>query len=143
MYRDLRSYLRKRDLYNKTALWVNHTKKDLLVTWEHPFSPFFPLTARKFLTTYLDAEDLVESTDVYNVLHYNSRVSMVIGSGNINYVRFEYSSLEVARKRAAYLALLSYQYRDGVFLRLFTRDMIEDGEFMERYAANLRQVHAV
>lgn len=33
VYKDLRRFLRKRDLYNKTALWVNHTKKDLLLTW--------------------------------------------------------------------------------------------------------------
>ena len=134
IYKDLKGFLRKRDLYNKLALWVNHTKKDVLLTWEHPKNPFFPLTMKKLLQTYLDADDKVQSTDIYNVLHYQADVSMISVSGVPKYVRFEYPTLEVARKRAAYLALLTYQYKIGVFLRVFTKEMLEDSIYVERYS---------
>jgi hypothetical protein len=68
------------------------------------------------------------------VLHYDASVSFV-SSGNVPiFVKFTYDNGETARKRAAYLALLTYQFKMGFFVRAFTKELIEDNGYMERYA---------
>jgi hypothetical protein len=47
VYLELKKFLCKLPLYSKMATWVNHTKKDILITWEYPRSPFFPKTLQK------------------------------------------------------------------------------------------------
>lgn len=71
-------------------------------------SPFNPIVLRQFYQSE-DKEDWAQA-DNYHLLHVGAQVARVIVYGK-KYLMFQYKNMEEAKKRAAYLALVSYQYK--------------------------------
>ena len=83
--------------------------------------------------------------EVYGLVHFNRtsaeavdynevvdhlQKQMDVRTDALRFIRVVCASVEEARKRAAVLAVLTYNIKDDQFVRLFTRKALEAGFFL-------------